>query len=277
MAKKPSHGSGDPVRGVQAAARDLRAALDLLSQRGHPASFDRGITLLTEHLGIPRDALADEGKKAHEQARAMKDNLGRSLQQRAEDATCAFSFKPPLIRFGCVTFRQDDRDSDTWLVTVMGPSPVARIPGHDPDELARTALNVIESIESALAGVHAFLRDAAAAYDILFTSVGSIEGVSPNPLLLLASKGRDLKKYLVSADNTPSSPGLSRAQGGFLLRMASQLQDPSGIRMRLRPATQQVTADDWRFVPVPDEPTPRGLVGYTPVGRVSIDREEGST
>jgi hypothetical protein len=264
----------EPLKRFTDAAKALSDSLRELKEEAHLPSYERAMSSLQTELGLSEASLLPILEAARTELKSVKASFGQQLRDLARDAGYDFEYHPPNIAIGCVRLREKEKDA-AWELSVLDDVVVEVVQTGNARTLFRRAANAITDIEKKLATTKGFLEDLQAAYDLVRASVGAVEYVSPNLLMLLCTYGRTQRKQLISATAAPPAP-LSRAQMGYLIRSVLHPSGSSGNapQIALQPATAHVAKDPHRFITVPTDVDPRRTIDNQPrVGGILITRE----
>jgi hypothetical protein len=262
----------DPAKEALAGLKSFSGSLEALIEQGAFAEVRRIVGKLGSSLELEKDALEPFLKKAEARITEQAKVTTRDLKDAAASSEIEVEVRSPYVSVGCV--RLHEKKPGEWTVSVLDNVPGAVIRTSNGSLLAERAVGIIEGVERRLRDGEGFLESlslAASAFDLAKVPV--------NPLMVLCSHGRGLKKGFSSADTLPPRDGLSRGEFGHLLawiKAEGASETSEGARIHFHGATQQETNRAHQFVPVPDRPEPRKILKHRLISRISISHEGGS-
>lgn len=264
--KPPIRQSSNP----QDLAIAVRQSIEDLAARGLVDELDKALATLQDNLHLAPNALDQLRKEAKRIEAEVRDSRGAELKRAAEQAKCAFEYKPPLVTFGCVRLRQIKQAQ--WSLHILDATEILVVRSDRATDLADAALQKIEEISKALDDFETFAAALRATHDFFVSTQGRCENICPTLLMLACSGGRRVPRFLAAlGDLQPTR--LTRYQMGYLLARAKIRHDQKDPRMPLitmRGATQQVTRDPSRYIPIPHTDDPRQLADAKPVASLTI-------
>jgi hypothetical protein len=253
----------------------IETVLRSTCETGDTKDFVKLLHGLGDTLGLSNEVLDSLSNRMRTKIDDLRRDVWRDLRDEAEKFGVEVQCRPPYATLGAVKLEQ--KPSGDWALSVHDSVILETFRDAPGRLIAERVIDRIEKIEAALKDVRPF------AEALVFASEsvsGSQAGeVSANVLMVMSSFGRSLKKCLTSSDHLPAtSPGLSRAQFGYLLCRLSDLgfesTDPGIPSLRFHGATQFDTKQTYRYVSVPKNSDPRRISDAQLVAKITVSVRE---
>ena len=245
-----------------------------LAGKGRVDEVQRFLREQASILGLPGDAIAFLRNECETVARAVRSRQGNELRDAAEKERCDFEYKPPSVRFGCVSLRER---SGRWKVCVLDNVVLEEVASDSASDLAVAALRRIREIEMVLKQFDQYLKRLIAAYRALTLGPGGGEGYVSVNLLMAMCSWPDVGRTLGGIETRSTSP-LQRHQMGYLLAAAKRRRAEGDDRVpeiALRGATQHDTADPSTHISVPRDDSPRVSSDAAPISALTLAHDRG--